>query len=116
MESSSIRPVWVYPFLSSQLTSNYWNLRNLTVKKFPVFPPVISAVMNQLLMGHFVKTLPKGFRPIYFHCAVVMRLSPHAQSECRSPLEEFEKASSPAPVRNVLTRTDNIHLDQTQGQ
>lgn len=37
-------------------------------------------------------------------------------SECRSSLETFEKAFSPAPIRNMLTRIDNIHIDQTQGQ
>ena len=93
MGSSSRRPVWVFAFLSLQLTCDSWNLRNLPVNLFPVFSPVISAVMNYhvLLMRHFVKTLHKGFGSVYLHSAVFMRLNSHAQSERESSLEEFEK-------------------------
>lgn len=117
-EISSSRTIQISPSLCSCLTSNS---RISEICHPDIFlASYISSrdVINQctLMMWYFVKTYLKGFEPICLNCAVVMSLSPHPHSKCKSSLQDLEKASSLFSVRNMLTRIDNFHINHTQGQ
>lgn len=72
-----------FSFLSLYVTGNSWNLRNLPANIFPVFPPGISAVMNQLKHSVDEKfcqnTSQRLWASLFAWCRSHMRLSPHAQ-------------------------------------
>lgn len=69
-----------------------------------------------LLMRNFVKTSPRGFGPVCLHDAVVIWGSVPTLEWMKELSWRVWKASSPPPIRNMLTAIDNIHTDQIQGQ
>lgn len=72
-----------FSFLSLYVTGNSWNLRNLTATIFPVFPPGISAAMNQLKHSVDEKFCQNAsqrlWASLFAWCCSHRRLSPHAQ-------------------------------------